>query len=68
MNSWAITYLALAMFQAGYLLGLMHAKGHTHWLNTVVSLLFGLVWPVPFFWGVYLIHFKRSSPGENHEH
>lgn len=56
---WISVYGLWAAGCACYALGMMHAKGHTHWKNTAMALATGLLWPVALAYGIYLTHFKE---------
>lgn len=51
-------YMFWAAGYACYTLGMMHAKGHTHWKNVAAALTTGLLWPVALCYGIYATHFK----------
>ena len=53
-------YTVAAGIYAGYVLGVMHAKQHTHWKNFVVAIVTGACWPMAVLYGAYLRH--GSSP------
>ena len=54
-------YLFWAAGYACYTLGMMHAKGHTHWKNVAVALATGLLWPAALCYGIYAVHFKTPN-------
>lgn len=54
-------YIICAACFAGYTLGLMHGKGHTHWRNCAAALLTGMLWPVALCYGIYTAHFTARN-------
>jgi hypothetical protein len=64
MSAYHFYILASGCF-ACYVLGVMHAKGHTGWSNWSMAVLIGAAWPASIIYGAYLVHIEPKGDGHD---